>query len=383
MLRLIFLLAPVFVCLFWAGALMVDSSRYAAPRRFLAWFLLFVSVIFLAHFFYFAPLPKVYPWFDIPLQWLGMAIFPMFHIYFRLLTVDEKFSARHHAKYLAVPVAAGLLYTIAVSVTPFEVYTAWLYNEDGLIVSRLYPLLEISRNIIRAGFNLLLFYTLWANHRLVAKFGLKAGEYYSDFQDIHHRNVRILNFTLLGISAVSLATTLAGRQRVIAEPWIIYTCWSAFVFILYVIGLFGIRQRPVNHAYDKMAQDHERVTCTGSPANVTGDLHERIMLEFEQNKIYLNNELNIIDLAKTVGSNRTYISAVINQHFNQNFTAFVNSYRVEELKRLVAQQPDIKARHLAQDCGFGSVNSMNRAIAAQTGMNFSGIRSRICEGREY
>ena len=100
-------------------------------------------------------------------------------------------------------------------------------------------------------------------------------------------------------------------------------------------------------------------------------------MEFDQNKIYLNSELNIIDVAKTVGSNRSYISSAINHQFNQNFAAFVNSYRVEELKRKLMQNQHIKMQSLAGDCGFGSINSMKRAVSANLGVTLSDLREKV------
>ncbi|MEI6577011.1 MAG: hypothetical protein WCO63_12615 [Bacteroidota bacterium] len=54
------------------------------------------------------------------------------------------------------------------------------------------------------------------------------------------------------------------------------------------------------------------------------ELADRIVAESEVKKMHLNSALNIMDLAKSVGSNRTYISSAINNQFNQNFASFVN-----------------------------------------------------------
>ena len=75
----------------------VTNMDYAVPRAYLAKFMLFPMICFGAHFLYFAPLPNIYPYFDIVLQIAGSLIFPVFYIYFRLLTVDNKFSLRVHA----------------------------------------------------------------------------------------------------------------------------------------------------------------------------------------------------------------------------------------------------------------------------------------------
>jgi AraC-like DNA-binding protein len=76
-----------------------------------------------------------------------------------------------------------------------------------------------------------------------------------------------------------------------------------------------------------------------------------------------------MDVVQTVGTNRTYISAIINQQYNQNFCTFVNSYRIEELERIIHENHDIPNGILAEKSGFGSLNSMKRAIFLKTGLS--------------
>ncbi len=371
------MISPVFICLFWAMALMADRRKFPAPRRFLAIFLLFTAFIFTAHFLYFAAYPDIYPWFDIPLQWIAMFIFPLFHIYFRLLTVDDRFSFRKHIKYLAIPFFVGLNYFIAVMMTPHDDYLAWLFKGPGIPVSGHVYYLELSRTVIRVVFPVLLMLALIANYRLIQKHGKRMGEFFSDVHDEKNRAARILNFSILGISLVSLVITTMGRDHVMSDDRYIYFAWSGFSVILYTLGLLGMSQRPINPAYDPA--EVKQTEYSDLPVPVLNDLAERIKNEFKLNKIHLDNELNIMDVAKAIGTNRSYISSTINKRFNQNFSVFVNSYRIEEFKLLSKQDRKITAEALANNCGFGSVNSMKRAILSQTGLTFSAMRKKIRE----
>ena len=103
----------------------------------------------------------------------------------------------------------------------------------------------------------------------------------------------------------------------------------------------------------------------------------KIISEFSENKIYLNSDLTLHDLAKTVGTNRTYLSTAINQRFNLNFCAFVNGFRVTELERVMLENPDYILDQYVMLCGFGSVNSMKRSVATNTGMTFHEFRSTL------
>jgi hypothetical protein len=75
------------------------------------------------------------------------------------------------------------------------------------------------------------------------------------------------------------------------------------------------------------------------------------------------------------GSNRTSISAAINQEFDQNFCVFVNGFRAEELSHIVKDNPDYTMYEYASRCGFGSVNSMKRSVLTFYGKSFIEFRS--------
>nr|WP_255709887.1 helix-turn-helix domain-containing protein [Pontibacter harenae] len=75
------------------------------------------------------------------------------------------------------------------------------------------------------------------------------------------------------------------------------------------------------------------------------------------------------DVAERLKTNVKYISQLIKLRTNSNFTAFINSYRVEEVKyRMVDEQ----YRHLtiaaiAEESGFNSKTTFNRVFKAVTG----------------
>ena len=106
---------------------------------------------------------------------------------------------------------------------------------------------------------------------------------------------------------------------------------------------------------------------------------KRLLDLFDNQKVYLNSQLTIIDVVQEMGSNRTKISSVINQDSGQNFCSFVNNYRVDELERVVCENPKYSYEVLAECCGFGSVNSMKRSVTAKTGMSLSEWKKAVLE----
>jgi len=179
---------------------------------------------------------------------------------------------------------------------------------------------------------------------------------------------------------VSLILVLIGRLSLISADGMIFLGWTTLTVSFYLIGIMGARQKVINPDL-VLSKGDEQVQMHLAPQKIQDFDQEavinRLISEFEESKIYLNSNLTIQDVAKIIGSNRTYISAVINQKFNQNFCSFVNGFRIKELERLMLKSPDLVSVHYVADCGFGSLNSMKRSVAAITGQSFSEFRSSV------
>jgi AraC-like DNA-binding protein len=67
------------------------------------------------------------------------------------------------------------------------------------------------------------------------------------------------------------------------------------------------------------------------------------------------------------------------QAYNQNFYAFINNYRLEELERTYLENYTLSNEVLAEKCGFGSINSMKRAISVYSNISMAQWKKRILE----
>jgi AraC-like DNA-binding protein len=376
MLRTIVLLAPVFVSLFWAVTLAGDKKKYGAPRLFLSKFMFLVAVIFARHYIFFAPYPELFVYFDMPYQLLGLCIFPLYHIYFRLLMVDKKFPLMSHLWFLVLPLIEVLIYGIAVLFSPPGEYHAWLLNQAGETGSASIRFLNGMLVVMRVTFLVSLVLTVIGNLRLIKKYEGKALEYYSDVMDSGQRNVKVLNYSILALSLFTFAFVVVGRVFLMPKDWLIYTGWALFTILLYFMGNLGMKQKMLNPCFENADMAEGEAMVPESAIKDANHLAEKITAEFAVNKIYLDNELNISDLVKKLGSNRTYISYVINHEFNQNFSSYVNSYRIEELKLLLAKNQRYTNQELAERCGFGTINSMKRSVYLKTGLSFHDFKKQ-------
>ena len=85
-------------------------------------------------------------------------------------------------------------------------------------------------------------------------------------------------------------------------------------------------------------------------------------------KPYLNPDFQLMDLRQILPLNRTYLSQFINAVYGCSFYHFVNRYRIDEAKRLLSEQPDMKLKDVSQRCGFSSPNTFTRTFIRETGV---------------
>ncbi|WP_282043438.1 helix-turn-helix domain-containing protein [Winogradskyella flava] len=88
----------------------------------------------------------------------------------------------------------------------------------------------------------------------------------------------------------------------------------------------------------------------------------------EEEKVYLNPELNLSDLAKMANMSRGQLSEIVNTAFNKNFNDFVNGYRVEAFKNMLKadKHKQLSLLGIAQECGFNSKATFNRVFKKLT-----------------
>ena len=107
-------------------------------------------------------------------------------------------------------------------------------------------------------------------------------------------------------------------------------------------------------------------TCSTDSTN--DELMRRICTLMEEQKLYLNSELKLNDVADALNTNRNLISSCINSQQGCSFSQFVNSYRVEYAKDLIRRKPDMKISEVWMQSGFSTETSFFRTFKAVTGM---------------
>lgn len=96
----------------------------------------------------------------------------------------------------------------------------------------------------------------------------------------------------------------------------------------------------------------------------------------KSNKIYRDNSLNRERVAKNLGISAGYLSQIINEITGENFTTYINKYRVEAVKEMILDS-DFKNYSLLSiglESGFPSKSTFYKAFKKATGMTPNSYR---------
>ncbi|WP_298793813.1 helix-turn-helix domain-containing protein [uncultured Allomuricauda sp.] len=94
----------------------------------------------------------------------------------------------------------------------------------------------------------------------------------------------------------------------------------------------------------------------------------KIWDEVKNKELFLNGDLSLSDLSDALGMARHHTSQVINEHFGKGFHDFINEFRVEEAKKLLLGNDDLKIIEIAFMVGFNNKMSFHRAFKKITNM---------------
>ncbi|WP_370980989.1 helix-turn-helix domain-containing protein [Agaribacterium sp. ZY112] len=94
------------------------------------------------------------------------------------------------------------------------------------------------------------------------------------------------------------------------------------------------------------------------------------------NKPYKDGRLKLGDVAKLLELNPRVLSEVVNRRCAMNFSSYLNTYRVEEVKRLLLAEPEKNITELMFDSGFVTKSTFNKEFARVCGCSPSAYRAQ-------
>ena len=149
---------------------------------------------------------------------------------------------------------------------------------------------------------------------------------------------------------------------------------------IYLVGYLGFRQPELFHTNLENAKPKEQLRYQRSSLkeDVAKNHLDQLIKVMREEKPYVDSELKIQQLAEKIGISSHHLSQVINEYLNQNYADFINTYRINEAKRLLTlpKYDNAKILHIAFDVGYNNKATFNAAFKKITGMSPTDFRNK-------
>lgn len=190
------------------------------------------------------------------------------------------------------------------------------------------------------------------------------------FSEIEQVNLKWLQFLIYGLALVWSVVIFSQNDEFI---------FVAVVVFVILIGFFGIQQIDIfnnisaqtsNLTADENEKNQIKYAKSGLTEDRSQELYDKLYPLLEKDKVYKQQELSISDLADMLDTHPNYLSQVINAMTGKSFYDFINTYRIEDFKKLVVEptNKEFTLLSLAYESGFNSKSSFNRYFKKSTGM---------------
>ena len=207
------------------------------------------------------------------------------------------------------------------------------------------------------------------------------GEIISSF---YLMTVLIIGYAFLGVLRIIIGVDLFRAYPILA---ILYSVLLALDF--YLLGtaakhfptqFFSIKSIFQQYTFAERGTTKEEVDTTifpptqpqkGTSVSLPEDADKMLRSLkkiMEDDLLFLNPNLTIEDIASELGTNRVYISRVVNQLMHETFRDYVNRLRIRYAKQYMRQNPAHNQEAVATSCGYQDAASFNRKFHQLTGM---------------
>ena len=163
------------------------------------------------------------------------------------------------------------------------------------------------------------------------------------------------------------------------------TFWSLITAILmFLVGYVTavpplpggyLNMERLRHPFSAMNQSRQEFLQgidSGPMAGAATSGYDKIMESFKQHmeneQGFLNPMLTIEEISRTLNTNRTYVSKLVNLYYGMPFRDYLNKLRMDYAKQLMTDEPDASLDYIAAKSGFQSSTQFIRKFRETEGV---------------
>lgn len=380
MLEDIIVYTPMYVTFIWGVILLFTRYENNRAKFFLGIFMFAAFLLYLSHAVFFNHNTSAYTSFDPVYIFAVLSVYPLYYWYVKLLTVETSirvYNLRMLIPAIVLSLTSFIFYQIMTEKEIAEyVYGFLLGHKEVLSDSPVVQLQKINYIIVRIVFGLQVVVFFIYGKRLISNYNTRIANFYSNLESKSLLWVNFFFYSLIITAVMSTVFNIIGRSAFAESNLLLFIPSAIFSILLFFIGQIGSMQ---NHTVTDLERDSLGHQAAETRKYSNDHLANKLTDLFTKKYIYRNPELKITDVAQLLGTNRTYVSELINTDFSCSFVEFVNRYRFDEAKRLLnnVEHENLTLNDISEHAGFGSLGTFIRVFRQFEGVTPGKYRETI------
>lgn len=143
--------------------------------------------------------------------------------------------------------------------------------------------------------------------------------------------------------------------------------WAMVILFIYYVSYQAFQHKDLFEV--KVSEIEEKDSIVSDVENNWGELEVPLLDCMQEKKLYLQSDITLFDVARQIGTSTRKVSNCINNHFNSNFSEWVNGFRIDEVKRRFEDNSleYLTIEAIGKESGFKSRSAMYTAFKRYTG----------------
>lgn len=355
---------PIMTCAFFSVLIALGICDVnLREQKSLLLYMLTATILYVGHFIFFNRVLSLIPISDTLYVTANLAVYPLYLIY--IIRLTTRFQPHYWLLLLPAVIGGiitGILYTNMSSEEIDQFIHTFLYKNNSTELIGIPYILAMTHIVCRIVFAIEVIITVIIGIRLTRSYDKAVDSFYSDTEDKSSRKIRTILYLIIITAALSFIFNVIGRYRFINSAWLLAIPSLIFSSLLFYIGYVGIHRhfsfQDLLLNEDELGEENPSVINISQEENLKNSIIQRV----KEEKIYLQPNLKIEDLARLMNTNRTYIYNAINQQMGISFHEFINRQRIEHAERLMAEKPGMPINDIALLSGYTSLSSFYRNL---------------------
>lgn len=151
------------------------------------------------------------------------------------------------------------------------------------------------------------------------------------------------------------------------------SCWSIWLFVAFAVVLLvallcviTLQRHRKTHRNDSV---NGSISCKdeSEALETSGELMERLNRMMEEEELFKKSGLKLSETAARMKVNSHELADCLLNEKGCTFAQYVNGWRIDYVKRLLCDQPNVKISSIYQECGFSNEPTFFRIFKTFTG----------------